>query len=111
LAAAAEARPRTADERDPRRARRGHRLIYLDASALVKAVVEERESGALRRLLAERERQATSVIAAVEVPRAVERAGGGESGRLSVADALASVTLLDLTEPIRERAAGIPPSS
>jgi uncharacterized protein len=50
-------------------------LVYLDASALVKLVVPEPESSALARFLAEWESRVTSRISAVEVGRAVRRAG------------------------------------
>lgn len=75
----------------------------------MKLAVEEAESPALRRVLAPATDAAASVLVAVEVPRAVARAGGGESGRRSAAEALAGMTLLELTEPIRERAAALDP--
>jgi len=65
-------------DRDGPRDARGRALVttdvvYLDASALVKLVVVERESAALRRYLVTRERYATSVISRVEVTRALLR--------------------------------------
>ena len=51
------------------------RLVYADASALVKLVIEEAESEALLRFVSDEVSPASSVVAAVEVPRAVQRAG------------------------------------
>ncbi len=51
--------------------------VYLDASALVKLVVEEAESGALRDHLREVDRVVTSVVAEVEVSRASRRSSHG----------------------------------
>jgi len=48
-------------------------LIYLDASAIVKLVVEERESPALRDALRNRPRRVSSALALVEVHLAVAR--------------------------------------
>lgn len=51
-------------------------MIYLDASALVKLVVTEAESAALRRWLAEHSSQprVSTALVMVELPRAVMRA-------------------------------------
>ena len=51
------------------------RLVYLDASALVKLVVAEQESAALAAALG-RDRLVSSELALAEVPRAVRAAGG-----------------------------------
>ncbi len=48
-------------------------LAYLDASAVVKLVVEERESGALRQALGAWPARVSSALAIVEVHRAVRR--------------------------------------
>lgn len=50
------------------------RRVYLDASALVKLIARERESEALAEYLGVDAAIATSVIAAVEVPRAARAA-------------------------------------
>lgn len=50
-------------------------MVYLDSSALVKLVIVERESGALRRYLRSRPRRASCALARVEVPRAVRAHG------------------------------------
>lgn len=49
------------------------RAVYLDASAIVKLVLAEPESEALRSLLSDRPRRLSSRIAEVEVSRAVAR--------------------------------------
>lgn len=48
-------------------------LVYLDASAIVKLVVEERESPALRHALRDRVRRVSSALALVEVHLAAAR--------------------------------------
>jgi uncharacterized protein len=48
-------------------------LLYLDASALVKLIVSERETVALRRYLADRPTRVTSELSVAEVLRAVSR--------------------------------------
>ncbi|MCY7418329.1 MAG: PIN domain-containing protein, partial [Chloroflexi bacterium] len=48
-------------------------VVYLDASAIVKMVVAEPGSRELRAFLVGVESVTTSVIAAVEVPRAIAR--------------------------------------
>lgn len=50
-------------------------VVYLDASALVKLAVEERETAALLSFLADKPVQVTSRLAAVELSRALLRAG------------------------------------
>jgi uncharacterized protein len=83
-------------------------LLYLDASAVLKLVVEESESGALADLLAEGAPTVASVVVAVEVPRALRRAGVPEVlGRAS--DVLARVDLLALDDEVVRVAAGLQP--
>lgn len=50
-------------------------MVYLDSSALVKLVVVERESAALRRYLRKETRRASCALARVEVVRAVRPHG------------------------------------
>jgi predicted nucleic acid-binding protein len=54
--------------------RTGSELCYLDASALVKLVVEEPESAALRLALDQLPRRVTSRLSVVELIRSVRRA-------------------------------------
>src|SRR5262249_40095112 len=65
---------RDADARSRRRAL--DPVVYLDSSALVKLVVAERESTALRRSLRTEPRRASCALARVEVVRAVRPHGG-----------------------------------
>lgn len=51
-------------------------MVYLDSSALVKLVVTEDESAALRRYLRSQPRRASCALARVEVLRAVRPHGG-----------------------------------
>jgi uncharacterized protein len=85
-------------------------ILYLDASALVKLVVEDAESEALRRYVVHRARRVSSIVADIEVRRAARRAGGEEAaGRAS--EVLGRVNLLELDPPIVELAAKLPPRS
>jgi uncharacterized protein len=68
-------------------------VVYLDSSALVKLVVAERESGALRRYLRSRPLRASCALARVEVLRAVRPHGGAAMKR-----ARALVRRLDLVQ-------------
>jgi uncharacterized protein len=83
-------------------------LLYLDASALVKLVVEEAESSALAGLLAGAQPTVASIVVTVEVPRALRRAGASEVlGRAS--EVLARVDLLALDDEVTRVAAGLEP--
>jgi predicted nucleic acid-binding protein len=80
-------------------------LVYLDASALVKLIVEEPESSALRRYLRRRKDRASSAIALVEVVRAARRR---DTSVVQHAFALLDETdLLDVTASIVSSAGGI----
>jgi predicted nucleic acid-binding protein len=83
-------------------------VTYLDPSALVKLVVDETESAALRRALAAWPRRATSRVSIVEVLRAVRRRDpGGESLARSV---LARTALLVTSDRVLVTAALLDPS-
>ena len=56
-------------------------MVYLDSSALVKLVVAEVESPALRRYLRSQPQRASCALARVEVIRAVRPHGGKAVGR------------------------------
>jgi predicted nucleic acid-binding protein len=64
-------------------------VAYLDSSALIKLIVVEAESGALRRELVQWPRRTSSLIAHIEVTRAATRLGAS-------APALAARSLSDL---------------
>jgi uncharacterized protein len=83
-------------------------LIYVDTSALIKIVLEEAESTALRHYLHGLDRGAlvSSKLLAVEARRGVLR---DRAGRLPAIDlALAGVTLLDVSDAVIESAGRLP---
>lgn len=83
--------------------------VYLDASALVKLVAPEQETSAVAAYLADHREQATSVIALVEVRRAVARRPGVSPVRVD--DVLGRTTVLALEPPVVERAATVGPAT
>jgi uncharacterized protein len=84
------------------------RSLYLDASALVKLVLGEAESVALRAyLVAARLGQLTSVISAVELPRAAARSAPADTAL--VGPILGHLGLIALDVEIARLAAGLRP--
>lgn len=81
------------------------RAIYLDSSALVKLVVQEAESAALRRYLRARPLRVSNGLARVEVVRAVRPQG--DSARIRARDVLAGIRMLALDEPLLKAAASL----
>ena len=80
--------------------------FYLDSSALVKLAVEEAESRALHRFVADgAERVLSSVLGVAEVGRAARRVGR------SADDVIQRLTLLELTRAILDRSVTIEPPS
>jgi len=78
-------------------------LVYLDASAIVKLVVEESESQALRAALRNRPDRVSSAISLVEVRLAADRRSPAPPpGRVSTI--LAGLTLIPVDHPTLERA-------
>jgi hypothetical protein len=84
--------------------------VYLDSSALVKLVVREPESVALREFLRTRPLRISSTLAEVEVPRALRRAGYGTVEDRRAADVLTRVTLIEIDRRIRRSAAALGPA-
>ena len=85
-------------------------MVYLDSSAIVKLVVPEPESEALRRFLAGHEDRATSGLARVEVLRALRRAHGGSRPALRRAEqVLEGIALVAVDEAILRDAAALRP--
>jgi predicted nucleic acid-binding protein len=82
-------------------------LLYLDPSALVKLVVAEPESPALRELLTSWPERVSSVIAGVEVVRASRRVGETAARRAN--DVVAGVALVELDGEVLELAAVLEP--
>ncbi|MGQ0482556.1 MAG: type II toxin-antitoxin system VapC family toxin [Pseudonocardia sp.] len=83
-------------------------MIYVDTSALIKIVLAEAESTALRHYLHGLDRGAlvSSKLLAVEARRGVLR---DRAGRLPAIDlALAGVTLLDVSDAVIESAGRLP---
>lgn len=83
-------------------------MIYVDSSALVKLVVEEPESSALRDLLEHDADQLSSTIVEIEVVRAVRRAV--PELVLQAQRVVAMVTVIEPNEAIRARAALLEPA-
>ena len=86
-------------------------MVYADSSALVKLVIEEPESGALERHLADGQVLATSRIALVEVPRATAIANPTPEARGETERLLASCMLIDVTDALLRTAAGLASAS
>jgi uncharacterized protein len=84
-------------------------LVYVDASALVKLIVDEAESGALVRYLADRPAQLTSELSSVEVRRAVLRAGLPDRERTDAV--LAQIAMHAVTRSVLHRAAALGPAT
>lgn len=82
-------------------------VVYLDSSALVKLVIREPESAALRRYLARRERRVASALARVEVQRAVRPHGSRALARAR--SLLQRLSLIGLDDTLLEEAAALDP--
>ena len=82
-------------------------VLYLDASALVKLVVEEVETAALLTYLAARPDRVTSFVARVEVARALGRVGVVQQDRLDAV--IEALTLVGLRDDIVVRAGRVGP--
>lgn len=85
-------------------------VAYLDTSAVVKLLMRERETTALRRELRRWPRRASSSLLRVELLRAVKRAG---LPRLSAParQRLAAVSLIRLDDALLDRAGDLDPAS
>jgi predicted nucleic acid-binding protein len=85
-------------------------VVYLDSSAIVKLVVTEPESGALRLYLASREERVASGLARVEVIRALRRVHGNARDLLRRADeVLGGIALVAVDDPVLRDAAALAP--
>lgn len=80
---------------------------YLDSSALVKLVVVEAESSALRRYLRGTERQVSSYLAIVEVMRAVRHLG--PAAIRQAGEILRRIALISIDESLLNQAASLDP--
>lgn len=77
-------------------------MQYLDSSAIVKLVVREAESAALRRFLRSRRARASCGLARVEVPRAVAAEGAGAI--LRARQIVATLDLVQLDDALLDAA-------
>jgi hypothetical protein len=84
------------------------KLLYLDSSAIVKLVVPEPETKALRDLLRSWPERVSSVIARIEVERVARRIGGGAIRRAR--SVLSRLALVEMDEAVVRTAAGLQPA-
>ncbi len=84
-------------------------MVYLDSSAIVKLVVPEIESHALRRYLAVRYDRVASGLVRVEVFRALSREHAGEPALHRAEQVLESIALVAIDEPVLRAAAHLEP--
>ena len=80
-------------------------MVYLDSSALVKLVVAERESAALRRYLRKELHRVSCALARVEVVRAVRP--HGSTARARARQLLRRLDLLQLDDELLDSAAAL----
>lgn len=85
------------------------RLVYLDASALVKLVVDEPESAALQRFLRDWSVRVVSAIARVETNRALLRAGADSDAYARLHGILRHMALLRIDDDVLSRAERMAP--
>lgn len=85
-------------------------MVYLDSSALVKLVVTEPESTALRLYLVEHRERVSSALAHVEVCRATRRKGASEAALRRAEQVLARIGLVAIDEPLLRDAAALSPT-
>ncbi len=83
--------------------------VYLDSSALVKLVVLEPESAALREFLRTHALRMSSALAELEVRRALWRAGYGAAEGRRATEILARVALVEVDRRILRSAAALAP--
>ena len=86
-------------------------LLYVDASALVKLVISEPESGALRDLLSARDDLVTSAVAVVEVVRSARRASPSPDVIERARAVVQSVHVLAVDLKVLDRAGDLEPDT
>ena len=86
-------------------------MVYLDSSAIVKLVVAEPESPALRRYLADEPERVSSALARVEVARAARMRSPAPETRRRVEETLARIALVDITRDLLESASVLQPDA
>lgn len=82
-------------------------MVYLDSSALVKLVVAEPESSALRRYLGDEPERASCTLARVEVLRAIR--GHGAAPLARARRLLQRLNLVQIDDELLEAAAALDP--
>lgn len=85
-----------------------HQPIFVDSSALVKLVRHEPESEALFADLQKWSDRVSSVVARIEVYRALRRTGATPADRARTEELFSAVTLVRLDDPILKLAASLP---
>lgn len=83
--------------------------LYLDSSAIVKLVSAEMESLALFEFIQSYEERISSILARVEVQRAVRRARGTAAERRRADRVLERISLLRIDDPILALASRVSP--
>ena len=83
------------------------KLLYLDSSAIVKLVVPEAETKALRELLRSWPERVSSLVARIAVERVARRIGAGTIRRARTV--LSRIPLVDLDEDVVQIAAALEP--
>ncbi len=83
-------------------------VVYLDASAIVKLVVEERESRALSAMMRSWPEQVSSALTLTEVPRALSRMGARASTLGRAERVLERIALIRLDVDILRAAGRLP---
>ena len=83
--------------------------LYLDSSAIVKLVSAEMESLALFEFVQSYEERVSSILARVEVQRAVRRARGTAAERRRADRVLERISLLRIDDPILALASRVSP--
>ena len=85
------------------------RRVYLDASALVKVILNEPESAPLAEYLSDWPVLVTSCISVVEVPRAVRWAGASSGSQAAARELVADCDQIELDSELRRVAAIVKP--
>ena len=83
------------------------RLVYADASALAKLVVDEAETEALKRALAPDDVVVTSALARVEVTRAVKAANGSDEALHAAGELIDGCIVIDVADDVLRAAASL----
>ena len=84
-------------------------MLYLDSSAIVKTVMAEEESEALRELLRAWPHRVSSALARVEVPRALRRAKAPGFLFERAQQVLLDIVLISMDEAVLEMAGALEP--